>query len=255
MKQIPCFQHPTTVLVVDDSLVFRDSLKTYLLSGSNRCVSVGSGEKALAILKASPKTPMVMDLCSFQSIADDPKRFDVISSVISDYEMPNMNGLELCEQIKNPIEKILLTGVADERIAINAFNQKLIHKYINKRDLVDVSKLDVAVENGKRDYFNRITEFHQHLILHDERETTLIDPVFIEFFWQTRAKLKAVEHYLLDPIGCFLFVNSCGHRSILHTYNEELLKHLIDSGEELPKNLQTLQGKQKYYCAVVDDIK
>ncbi|MEI6806166.1 MAG: hypothetical protein WCK49_06625 [Myxococcaceae bacterium] len=257
MKQIPCFQHPTTILVVDDNQIFRDSLEMHLLSGNDRYIFVDGAEKALAVLKASPQMPMMMDLRSFPEIAYNPERFDIISGIIADYEMPNMSGLALCEQVKSPIDKILLTGVTDEQIAINAFNQKLIHRYVNKRNLVDMEELDIAIERGKQDYFNRITQFHQHLIVHDERETTLLDPAFIEFFWKTRAELGAVEHYLLDPIGCFVFVDEFGHRSTLHTYNEELLKHLSESGEtqNLPKNLQTICGKQKYYCAVVDDIK
>lgn len=168
--------------------------------------------------------------------------------------MPEMNGLELCEQVKTPINKILLTGVTDEHVAIDAFNQKLIHHYINKKDLSDISLLELAIEQGKQDYFNRITEFHQHLIVHDERETTLTDPAFIEFFWKIRAELDTTEHYLLDPIGTFLFINEFGRRRILYTYNEELLKHMLDSGEKLPENLQEINGKKKYYCVVVDDV-
>lgn len=254
MKQIPCFQHPTTILVVDDSLVFRESLKMHLLMGSDQYVFVDSAEKALAVLEASPKMPMIMDLRSFPEIACNSKRFDVISGIIADYEMPNMNGLELCEQVKNPTDRILLTGVTDEQVAIQAFNQKLIHRYINKRDLVDMTKLDAAIECGKQDYFNRITQFHQHLIVHDERETTLTDPAFIEFFWKIRAQLGAVEHYLLDPIGSFLFIDEFGKRSILYTYNEELLKHIVDSEEAFPENLLEINGKKKYYCIVVDDV-
>lgn len=254
MKQIPCFQHPTTILVVDDSNVFRESLQMHLLSEDNRYIFVDSAEKALAVLAVSPKMPMIMDLRSFPEIALHPERFGVISGIVADYEMPNMNGLELCEQVKNPIDKILLTGVADEQIAIDAFNQKLIHRYMNKKDLGDMNKLDAAIEQGKQDYFNRITEFHQHLIVHDERETTLTDPAFIEFFGYTRLQFRAVEHYLLDPIGSFLLIDAFGKHRILHTYNEELLKHLLALGEELPRNLQEINGKKKYYCVVLDDV-
>lgn len=254
MKQIPCFQYPTTILVIDDSKIFRDSLQMHLLSGDERYIFVDSAQKALAILEASPLMPMLMDVRSFPEIAQHMERFGTISGIVADYEMPEMNGLQLCEQVKSPIDKILLTGVADEQIAIDAFNQKLIHRYINKKDLGDLTRLDMAIEQGKQDYFNRITEFHQHLIVHDEREMTLVDPAFIEFFWKTRAELGVVEHYLLDPIGSFLFIDAFGKRRILHTYNEELLKHMTDSGEEVPENLQEINGKKKYYCVVVDDV-
>ena len=51
------------------------------------------------------------------------ERFAQISVVITDYAMPEMDGVDFLRQIKHSeIKRILLTGVADEKIAVKAFN-------------------------------------------------------------------------------------------------------------------------------------
>jgi CheY-like chemotaxis protein len=65
----------------------------------------------------------------------NPRRYEEISTVIVDYDMPSMKGLEFCEKLQNPyIRKILYTGVAGEGLAIEAFNKGLIDGYIRKGD-------------------------------------------------------------------------------------------------------------------------
>jgi len=55
--------------------------------------------------------------------------------VISDNRMPVMTGLELLKKVKalSPhTSRILLTGQTESAEAIDAFNQKVIHRYVNK---------------------------------------------------------------------------------------------------------------------------
>ena len=47
--------------------------------------------------------------------------------------MPSMNGIEVCEHLKRlGVKIVLLTGDADETIAVEAFNNRLINRYIKK---------------------------------------------------------------------------------------------------------------------------
>ncbi len=55
-----------------------------------------------------------------------------ISLIIVDQNMPEISGLEICKQITNNIKKILLTGSDDLNLAIEAFNQQIIHAHIKK---------------------------------------------------------------------------------------------------------------------------
>src|SRR5262245_14207531 len=49
------------------------------------------------------------------------ERFDEISTVLVDYDMPSLNGIELCCSIKNRnIQKVLITGFLGEKEARHA---------------------------------------------------------------------------------------------------------------------------------------
>ena len=61
------------------------------------------------------------------------RRFNRLSVAIVDYSMPTLNGLEFCARIKDPhVGRVLLTGVADEKMAVEAFNAGIIDRFISK---------------------------------------------------------------------------------------------------------------------------
>ena len=62
-------------------------------------------------------------------------RTDSVSLVISDYLMPNMNGIEFLSKVrelKPQIPRIILTGYADKENAIKAINTVGLYQYIEK---------------------------------------------------------------------------------------------------------------------------
>lgn len=75
-----------------------------------------------------------LDLSAIHAEVYNPYRFSEISVVVVDYAMPGIDGLEFCRMIENTnVKKILLTGQADEKLAIQAFNEGVIHRYIKKK--------------------------------------------------------------------------------------------------------------------------
>jgi diguanylate cyclase (GGDEF)-like protein len=102
------------VLLVDDSMVFRKTMKEMLENLFYKVITVAHGEEALAMLNANPD----------------------ISLVITDYNMPVMNGLELTNEIRNDYTKtelciIAISSSSDEDI--NAlFLKQGANDYIKK---------------------------------------------------------------------------------------------------------------------------
>jgi len=102
------------ILVVDDSMVFRKTMKNMLENLFYKVITVAHGEEALNILGTSPD----------------------ISLIITDYNMPVMNGLELTHEIRKEHSRTELSIIAissnnDEEI--NAlFLKQGANDYINK---------------------------------------------------------------------------------------------------------------------------
>jgi len=68
------------------------------------------------------------------------RRYGLTQVCVVDYSMPGMNGLQvLSELVDWPGMRVLLTGQADEQIAVQAFNRGLIEQFIPKQ-ATDVSK-------------------------------------------------------------------------------------------------------------------
>ncbi len=102
------------VLVVDDSMVFRKSMKDMLENLFYKVITVAHGEEALGMLNTHTD----------------------ISLVITDYNMPVINGLELTHEIRKEYNKselciIAISSNSDEEI--NAlFLKQGANDYINK---------------------------------------------------------------------------------------------------------------------------
>jgi CheY-like chemotaxis protein len=84
-------------------------------------------------------------------------RFEQVSVVVVDYDMPEIDGLEFCRNLKNKaIKKILLTGKADEQTAVRAFNEKTIDRFIRKQDDDVMARLNRAIAELQREHFDQI---------------------------------------------------------------------------------------------------
>lgn len=102
-------------LIVDDEKEVLDAMSmTLRYSKQFKCevITVNNGKDALKKL--------------------EKKEFDMI---ISDYKMPEMNGIELLNEVKETYPKtarILVTGYTDITIATDAINKAEVHQYIEK---------------------------------------------------------------------------------------------------------------------------
>lgn len=152
------------------------------------------------------------------------KRFNQISAIIVDYDMPGLNGLELCEQIEDPhIQKILLTGAASEFLAVDAFNEGVINYFVRKQDPQAPYKLNNFVIEAQSRYFRSLSKPLINALAQDPMETAISDPVFVEFFARLLEEKNIREYYLLDATGSFLLLDKRGNISALFIYTSDLL--------------------------------
>ena len=99
------------------------------------------------------------------------------------------------------IRRGLLTGVADEKAAVAAFNKGLITRYIPKQGIESIEQITPHVQRIQRDYFTKLTErissslsLHPSAILAELELRTAFDEIV--------RKQKIVEYYMAyDPAG------------------------------------------------------
>src|SRR6185437_11660426 len=120
------------------------------------------------------------------ALANNQEKYTKVGIAVVDYQMPDMNGIQLCDAITNQAaKKVLLTGEFDLSRAVTALNNKQIDCFIRK---------------GEKD--------------------TMKD---LEFFNNIIDKYNICEYYFIDNNGTFLLINDKSEKFVLVRYNDESL--------------------------------
>lgn len=271
-SSIPTCYFPSTALFIDDS---RDFLLNFVLQldegvayrifdAPQRALDYihnksGKldllGHKRLNEYTQAKNCPLTnhtinLDLAAIHAEVYNPDRFSEVSVVVVDYAMPGMDGLEFCRRIENTnIKKILLTGQADEKLAIAAFNQGLIHRYIKKSELNAAALITQSIYELQLQYFQAMSDMIVRM-LPVKSPSCLHDKKFAQFFQQLREEKGIVEYYLADNSGSFFMLDDDANTSFLivkreddmrmyydlaleHNASEEVLEQLA-SGTKIP---------------------
>jgi CheY-like chemotaxis protein len=266
---IPCCFHPTRVVVIDDNHEFLCNLNQNLSKDNASYVYFTNPGKALHYLndiyKPNPfpnryLEPRDEDKWEHRTLdvniwdtyceAYRPERFEEISVVVVDYSMPGMSGLDVCKEIKDPnIRKILLTGHAEESIAIHAFNEGLIQGYIRKQDFHMDDLLNTAIERAQWRYFNQFSEIViKSIDVADSQNQAVTDTKFHEFFKTLLNKHKFREAYLCEAMGSYLFLTKDGIPYGLIVNNQDQLDLYAEAAESEniePSIVQELKDRKK----------
>lgn len=175
------------IVVVDDERIVTSAFKTLLkVEGFSDAHFFNSPKDALDYLKDNQP-----DL------------------VISDFLMPEMNGLEFLSEVKKlypEVSKILLTGYADKENAIKAINEIGLYRYIEKPWNND--DLIINIKNGiERSYL--VSELRQKISELEEAKKELekyshnLEQIVEERtadLKQSNAKLEGIFNYCADGI-------------------------------------------------------
>ncbi|MFT5083914.1 MAG: CheY-like chemotaxis protein [Lentisphaeria bacterium] len=302
------FCHPTTTVFIDDNKDFLTSLTLQSEPGSFK--TFDDPHEGLAYIEAQSKlsenfakgaifsanidVPHKLSLPQHQVCErlNNLNRFSKPCVVVVDFSMPHLNGLELCSQLSHAhTKKILLTGVANEKQAINALNSDLIDFYIDKSEDDLATRLNTIISTLTSRYFmdtlpltNREAQLQMPF---------LFDPEFADFFEQKCEDFNVVEYYYVTNPNGFLLIDRNGvmSRLIIYTRAEldavlaEMVEGTLKSsmsqdcintlkgGNHIPffqnqegcfeaqhiKNWRehtypiiSVQGKQEYCCAIIE---
>lgn len=165
-----------------------------------------------------------LDLAAVHWEVFNPQRFGEISVVVVDYAMPGMTGLEFCRKMENsPVKRILLTGRADEKLAVEAFNDGIIDMYVQKHNPDVTTLINESIANMQVRYFQNMSEIIVRM-LSVHAPTCLQDPVFAELFHQIKEENNIVEFYLLENSGSYLMLDQFANVSYLIVKTEQDLK-------------------------------
>lgn len=221
------FFHPTTVVLVDDNEAFLRSL-TLELPPSIACRGFTNPEEALAFLNEpiglaplvdrcftldrSHATDAVihLDLGAIEQEINHRQRFRRVSVVLVDYAMPSLDGLTFCQRMTDPYaRRAMLTGVADEKLAVEAFNAGLIHRFIPKHKATAVDAVVAFIAELEREYFDQYLARLRTALAIDP-PGFLVDPVLAVKLRRLMTDEQVTEYYLVnDPPG-FLMLRSNG---------------------------------------------
>lgn len=155
----------------------------------------------------------------------NPQRFDVLSVAVVDYAMPQMDGIELCRRLDAlPCRKILLTGQADETVAVDAFNEGLIDYFVPKLAPNMKQAIRDQILRFQRDFIADAS----HLVrqaLRAEHDQTWDDMSFCALLEEIRARHGFVEYYAVsDPAEGFLLVDEDGRGKLLLTFSADSIE-------------------------------
>jgi FixJ family two-component response regulator len=238
------FYFPTQTVLVDDDPDFLDGISLML----NKQLSYRLFQSASDALKYVNEAHLHCDIVQrcYSSYKTGPfdsdsithidigklhhevlnaSRFMTCSTLIVDYSMPQMNGLEMLMNLKNPyIRKVLLTGQADMELAVKAFNHQLIDQFIDKHDPRLKQKLNATISSFEEQYFRRSFKLITDPIMANNVDAFLISAEFQKYFDELRRELRAVEYYLIDaPHSGFLLMDAEGQRHCLLVYTRQAL--------------------------------
>jgi FixJ family two-component response regulator len=251
MRSLPLCFHPATIILLDDDKDYLNQLALRFNNTSiNKIQTFTSPYEALNHVNNDYQADLWPQRMVKQERNIDHKyqqwainlslyklpleiyrkdRFSDISCIIVDYSMPGINGLNVLRQIRNPyIKKILLTGNADENIAIEAFNRGEIDQYIRKSDKEMFSNLLKATYELTENYFSRLSITALDIILaNNHMNTALTEPAFQALFKEQIKKLNIVEYYLFESFGCYIMLDSKGKAYGFFIYPESDIKDVL----------------------------
>lgn len=260
--QLPIYHHPSLTVLVDDSDSFLSSLAFQLgssltskafhdtrsaidwLSAHSCCETVQASELSASYdtyPNSQHQCNVAIDIEKIHHISFQRQRFLTPSVLVVDYSMPQMNGIELCEALRHlPCKKILFTGVADEKVAVDAFNRGLIDRYIKKSDEDALDRLEAEIVALQREFFTCCSAPLRDLLqLHNY--SFVGDAAFADQVALVLKEHRIVEYYIFpSPAGLLMYdADGMAQLMVVETEASMTSHYEVACDNEAPASLLT----------------
>lgn len=270
-QEVHAYSFPTTVMMVDDNRDFLSNFSLQLDSGLAYRLFDSPASALKYLNRPGQPAPLYqrcfshyrdvvgwsmtdhlirLDVSVLEQGVAHPDRFAEVSVVLVDYDMPGLDGVSFCAQIDNPrIKKVLLTGVGDEKVAVRAFNEGVIDRFISKSQRNVAEQVNAAIAELQQRYFRDVSRMIRDS-LSLESPVFLQDPVFQRYFGELRRERGFIEYYLTAEPAGFLLADAQGALARLLVAGEADLRaqweiavdqdcppelaDMLSSGEALP---------------------
>lgn len=250
--------HPTTFCFVDDNERFLDSLQLELpdtmalriftqpepaLEFVNRSRGPAPiAEHALALDRTGSSTAALhLDTSLIEAELANTERFARISVALVDYAMPSMNAVEFFERMTDPYtRRAMLTGVADERLAVDLFNEGRLHHFLQKQRAQDIDALVGYMFDMESEYFRQsLARLQLALDLHSAH--LFSDSAIASYVQQLMKRERLVEYYYVEDPSGFLMLRANGSvvRLIILTPAERAAQIALAREHGAPAALQS----------------
>lgn len=179
---------PVKILFVDDERSVLRALQRIFLEDDYEILTVESGAEGLSVL---------------ESVA-------AIQVVVSDYRMPQMNGVEFLKQVHArwpDTIRIVLSGYADTAAVVAAVNEGQIYRFVGKP--WNDSELKVTLDNAietynlnqrNRELTERLQEYNEELEDLNHNLQQRVEEETAAIVAQNRALSRA--QHILDSLPC-----------------------------------------------------
>jgi len=225
--------YDTTVMVVDDSRVYRKALSQSLKKININIVEASDGVEALEILKATKES---------------------ISVVITDYEMPNMDGLELTIKMRELYDKdqmsIIAISSADDKDVIADFLKFGANDFLNKPFAPYEVIMRINANLELLDIFTQFSEMANKDFLTGSFNRRYFFESGNAIFLKSRRKSNPLAVVMLD-IDKFKNINDTYGHDVGDVAIKEIKKVLDDNLRE--SDLVARFGGEEY-CILLEDI-
>jgi CheY-like chemotaxis protein len=277
-SQICLCYHPTTTLFIDDNKNF---LETLQFEFKNKLIGkfYHQSLKALQFLSDEYQANSFTQRCFIEPSNEQSdhlfsevnlrqihkqsgvkNRFAEVAVCVIDYTMPGMNGLELSRRIKviHPnIRIVLLTGEADHELAVEAFNEGIINKFLKKNSSDLITKLYQTIQELAYKYFMSLSQAIIDTVNGaSDRFKRLRDASFVDCFNQLCQAKQIVEYYLIDEQGSFLLINDRGTSYWLAVVDNSEIEGLYEHAaieKAAEATLEVLRNKTKMPVFFTED--